>query len=102
MASGLEDVKKALEAISLGQTKLLSAVEAVSQRVAELEKTQEEDRRRPGSSGADGLKRTMTPLAGGYTPPPSTVLPAEAGTQSPPPSSASPEVKSSFSSRVVL
>ncbi|KAK4127706.1 hypothetical protein N657DRAFT_653859 [Parathielavia appendiculata] len=100
MASGLEDVKEALKAISLGQAKLLSAVETLSQRVAELEK--EEDRRRPGSSGTDGLKRTETPLAGGYTPSPSAVLPAEAGTQSPPPMAASPDFKSSFSSRVVL
>jgi hypothetical protein len=102
MASGLEDVKEALKAITLGQAKLLSAVETVSQRVAELEKSQEEDRRRPGSSGPDGLKRTATPLAGGFTPSPSAVMPAEAGTQSPPPSSASPDFKSSFSSRVVL
>jgi hypothetical protein len=102
MASGLDDVKEALKAISLGQTKLLSAVETVSQRVAELEKFQEEDRRRPGSAGTDGLKRTVTPLAGGFTPSPSTVLPAEAGTQTPTVSSASPDSKSSFSSRVVL
>jgi hypothetical protein len=102
MASGLEDVKEALKAITLGQAKLLSAVETVSQRVAELEKSQEEDRRRPGSSGTDGVKRVATPLAGGFTPSPSAVLPAEAGTQSPPPSSASPDFKSSFSSRVVL
>ncbi|KAL2140610.1 hypothetical protein VTI28DRAFT_3574 [Corynascus sepedonium] len=103
MASGLEDVKEALKVITLGQTKLLSAVESVSQRVAELEKAQEEDRRRPGPAGTDdGLKRTVTPLAGGFTPSPSTVLPAEAGTQPAPVSSASPELKSSFSSRVVL
>ncbi|AEO56368.1 hypothetical protein MYCTH_2301194 [Thermothelomyces thermophilus ATCC 42464] len=102
MASGLEDVKEALKVISLGQEKLLSAVESVSQRVAELEKAQEEDRRRPDTAGTDGLKRTLTPLAGGFTPSPSTVLPAEAGTQSSPMSSTSPELKSSFSSRVVL
>ncbi|KAK4104995.1 hypothetical protein N658DRAFT_483797 [Parathielavia hyrcaniae] len=100
MASGLDDVKEALKVISLGQAKLLSAVETVSQRVSELEK--EEDRRRPASTGIDGIKRTETPLAGGFTPSPSAVLPAEAGTQSPPPSSASPDVKSTFSSRVVL
>ncbi|KAL2133552.1 hypothetical protein VTI74DRAFT_2164 [Chaetomium olivicolor] len=44
----------------------------------------------------------MTPLTGGFSPSPSAVMPAEAGTQSPPASSASPEFKSSFSSRVVL
>src|SRR4051812_14839178 len=102
MASGLEDVKVALKAITLGQTKLLSAVEAVSQRVAELEKTQEETRGRPGTAGTDGLQRTVTPLAGGFTPSLLTVLPAEAGTQTPPMTPASPELKSSFSSRVVL
>ena len=96
-------MKEALKVISLGQTKLLSAVEAVSQRVAELEKTQEQDRRRPSSSSvSDGVGRTATPLAGGFTPSPSTLLPAEAGTQSPPPSSAPLDFKSSFSSRVVL
>ncbi|KAK4143767.1 GTP cyclohydrolase N terminal-domain-containing protein [Dichotomopilus funicola] len=103
MASGLEDVKEALKVITLGQSKLLSAVETVSQRVAELEKTQEENRKRPGNANTDDVKRTLTPLAGGYTPSPASVLPAEAGTQSPPvPSMASPELKSSFSSRVVL
>ncbi|KAL2169619.1 hypothetical protein VTG60DRAFT_5844 [Thermothelomyces hinnuleus] len=102
MASGLEDVKEALKVISLGQERLLSAVESVSQRVAELEKAQEEDRRRPDTAETDSLKRTVTPLAGGFTPSPSTVLPAEAGTQSSPTSSTSPELKSSFSSRVVL
>ncbi|KAL1842506.1 hypothetical protein VTJ49DRAFT_5112 [Mycothermus thermophilus] len=102
MSSPLDDVKEALKAISLGQTKLLSAVEAVSQRVAELEKKQEEDRQhQDGGSGTSGVDRTVsaTPLSGGYTPSPSTVLPAEAGTQSPPPSAG---IKSSFSSRVVL
>jgi hypothetical protein len=102
MASGLEGVKEALKVISLGQEKLLSAVETVSQRVAELEKSQEEERRRPGTSGTDGVKRTVTPLVGGFTPSPTTELPAEAGTQSPPASSASFEFKSSLSSRVVL
>ncbi len=101
MASGLDDVKEALKVISLGQSKLLSAVETVSQRVAELEKTQEEDRRKAGSSGSDAVKRVLTPLAAGVTPAPSAVLPAEAGTQSPP-APASPEQKSSFPSRVVL
>ncbi|SPQ21699.1 89b280d9-87b2-4c8a-96ab-524d756244b3 [Thermothielavioides terrestris] len=102
MASGLEDVKEALKAISLGQTKLLSAVEAVSQRVAEFEKSRDEEHRRPSGSVADGVKRTTTPLAGGFTPSPASVMPPEAGTQTPPPSSASPDFKSSFSSRVVL
>jgi hypothetical protein len=105
MASGLEDVKEAMKAISLGQTKLLSAVETVSQRVAELEKSQDEDRRRAGGSGTDGLRRMATPLAGGFTPSPSAVMPAEAGTQTPPPSSTTPtfpDSKSSLSSRVVL
>jgi hypothetical protein len=51
---------------------------------------------------ADGIKRTETPLAGGFTPSPSAVMPAEAGTQSPPPMAASPDFKSTFSSRVVL
>ncbi|KAJ4306516.1 hypothetical protein N0V88_001320 [Collariella sp. IMI 366227] len=97
MASGLEDVKEALKAISLGQSKLLSAVETVSQRVAELEKASEQDRRRPSLTGTDSSKRAMTPLAGGFTPSPSTVMPAEAGTQPAPTSSAS-----AFSSRVVL
>jgi hypothetical protein len=45
-SSALDDVKEALKVISLGQAKLLSAVETVSQRVAELEKKQEEDRQR--------------------------------------------------------
>jgi hypothetical protein len=107
MASGLDDVKEALKVISLGQSKLLSAVETVSQRVAELEKTQEEDRRKAGggsgSSGPDvAVKRVLTPLAAGVTPAPSAVLPAEAGTQSLPAPPASPEHKSSFPSRVVL
>ncbi|KAL2151986.1 hypothetical protein VTH82DRAFT_5170 [Thermothelomyces myriococcoides] len=102
MASGLEDVKEALKVITLGQEKLLSAVESVSQRVAELEKAHEEDRRRPDTAGSDGPKRIATPLSGGFNPSPSTVLPAEAGTQASPISSASPELKSSFSSRVVL
>lgn len=102
MASDLDDVKEALKAISLGQTKLLSAVETVSQRVAELEKAREDERRRPSGPVSDGLKRTVTPLAGGFTPSPAAVMPAEAGTQSPPPSAASSEFKSSFSSRVVL
>ncbi|KAL2260173.1 hypothetical protein VTK26DRAFT_5919 [Humicola hyalothermophila] len=101
-SSGLEDVKEALKAITLGQAKLLSAVEAVSQRVAELEKNQDQSRRPSIDSGPDGLGRTLTPLSAGLTPSPSTVMPAEAGTQSPPPSSAPSEVKSSFSSRVVL
>ncbi len=97
MASGLDDVKEALKVITLGQTKLLSAVEAVSRRVGELEKSQEETARRPGSSGNGGVKATApTPLTGGFTPPPSTVLPAEAGTQPAPVSAAAP------SSRVVL
>lgn len=102
MASGLDDVKEALKVISLGQSKLLSAVETVSQRVAELEKSQEETRRRPSSSGSDGIKRTATPLVGGYAPSPSAVLPAEAGTQPAPASAASADFKSSFSTRVVL
>ncbi|KAL2157191.1 hypothetical protein VTH06DRAFT_6327 [Thermothelomyces fergusii] len=102
MASGLEDVKEALKVISLGQEKLLSAVESVSQRVAELEKAHEEDRRRSDAAGNDDLKRTATPLAGGFTPSSSTVLPAEAGTQASPSSVTSPDVRSSFSSRVVL
>jgi hypothetical protein len=100
-SSALDDVKEALKVISLGQAKLLSAVETVSQRVAELEKKQEEDRQRQNGDAGSGsavVDRSATPLAGGYTPSPSTVLPAEAGTQSPPPTG----VKSSFSSRVVL
>lgn len=102
MASGLDEVKAALEAISQGQAKVLSAVETVSQRVSELEKSQDESRQRPGGSDADGIRRTATPLAGGFTPAPTALMPAEAGTQSPPPSLASPEFKSGFSSRVVL
>ncbi|KAK3308666.1 GTP cyclohydrolase N terminal-domain-containing protein [Chaetomium strumarium] len=101
-SSGLEDVKEALKVISQGQTKLMSAVESVMQRVAELEKAEGEAHQRPSSSVADGIKRAETPLAGGFTPSPSTVMPAEAGTQSPPPMAASPDLKSSFSSRVVL
>jgi hypothetical protein len=103
MASGLDDVKAALAAISLGQTKLLAAVESVSQRVAELEKTKEGARPRPASAVSDELRRAATPLSGGFTPSPAALLPAEAGTQSPPPTPASPDSKSSgFSSRVVL
>ena len=97
MASGLDDVKEALKVITLGQTKLLSAVEAVSRRVGELEKSQEETSRRPDSSGNGSLKTTApTPLTGGFAPPPSAVLPAEAGTQPAPVSPAAP------STRVVL
>lgn len=95
MASSLDEVKEALKAITLGQTKLMSAVETVSQHVAELEKSRD-------VAGTDGVKRTVTPLASGITPSPSATLPAEAGTQTPPVAPQSPELKSSFSSRVVL
>ncbi|KAL2019969.1 hypothetical protein VTK56DRAFT_8969 [Thermocarpiscus australiensis] len=101
MTSGLEEVKEALKAISQGQAQLLSAVESISQRVSELEKTQE-GRRPASSSEADSVRRTATPLAVGFTHTPTTLMPADAGTQSPPPSSASPEFKSGFSSRVIL
>lgn len=90
-----------MKAISLGQTQLLSAVESVSQRVGELEKKpHDESRRPPSSAGSDGVgPGRATPLVGGFTPAPTTLLPAEAGTQAPPPTMDS---KSSFSSRVVL
>jgi hypothetical protein len=101
MASGLEDVKEALKAISQGQTQLLAAVGSISQRVGDLEKSRDEDHR-PPSSGSNGVGRTATPLIGGFTPAPSTLLPAEAGTQTPSPTLASSDSKSSFSSRVVL
>ncbi|GAB1314314.1 Uracil-regulated protein 1 [Madurella fahalii] len=100
MASGLEEVKEALKAITQGQTQLLSAVESISQRVGELEKSH--DGRRPSTTEADGVGRVTTPLGAGFTHTPSAVMPAEAGTRSPPPSSASPDVKSGFSSRVIL
>jgi hypothetical protein len=102
MASSLEEVKEALKAITLGQTKLMSAVETVSQHVADLEKSREEGRQRLSVAGTDGVKRTVTPLVGGITPSPSATLPAEAGTQTPPVAPQSPELKSAFSSRVVL
>ncbi|EAQ86547.1 conserved hypothetical protein [Chaetomium globosum CBS 148.51] len=102
MPSSLDEVKEALKAISLGQTQLMSAVETVSRHVAELEKSQDEGRQRSGVAGTDGVKRTVTPLAGGITPSPSATLPAEAGTQTPPVVPQSPELKSAFSSRVVL
>ncbi|KAK4151301.1 GTP cyclohydrolase N terminal-domain-containing protein [Chaetomidium leptoderma] len=101
MASGLEDVRDALKAISLGQNQLLAAVESVSQRVIELENSRAEERRLLGGSGTDDAKRTVTPLVGGFAPAPSAVLPAEAGSQTPPVSATSSD-KSSFSSRVIL
>lgn len=103
MATDLEEVKEALKAISQGQAQLLSTVESIAQRVTELEKSNNDEARRPASAfGFDGLRRAATPLSAGFTPTQSTLMPAEAGTQSPPPSSASPDFKSSFSSRVVL
>lgn len=102
MASSLDEVKEALKAITLGQTKLMSAVETVSQHVAELERSRDEGRQHSGVAGTDGVKRTETPLASGVTPSPSATLPAEAGTQTPPVAPQSPELKSAFSSRVVL
>lgn len=99
MASGLEEVKEALKAITQGQTQLLSAVGSISQRVSELEKSH--DGRRQNNTEADGLGRVSTPLDAGFTHAPSPVMPAEAGTRSPPPSS-SPDAKSGFSSRVIL
>ncbi|EGS21036.1 uncharacterized protein CTHT_0028760 [Thermochaetoides thermophila DSM 1495] len=102
MSSNLDDVKQALKAISEQTAQVLSAVSAISQRVEKLEKAQEENHRQQQPNGtranADVEKRAATPLAGGFTPSSSTVMPAEAGTQSPPPSS----VKSGFSTRVVL
>jgi hypothetical protein len=96
MASSLDDINEAVKAIALGQTKLLSAMESVSRRVAELEKSQA-DTQRPGSSVTDRLQPPApTPLSGGFAPPPSAVLPAEAGTQPAPVSPVSP------STRVVL
>lgn len=101
MAAGLDELKEALKAITQGQTQLLAAVESISQRVGELEKSR--DGRRPSlTEVVDGVGRTATPLGAGFTHTPSAVMPAEAGTRSPPPSSSSPDVKSGFSSRVIL
>ncbi|KAH7633629.1 hypothetical protein SMAC4_07018 [Sordaria macrospora] len=98
MATGLEGVQDALLAIAQGQTKLISAVESISQRVSSLEN----DKTRDTSSKTNGEAPSpiTTPLVSGYvqTPP---LLQADAGTMSP----SSPPVditKSNFSNRVVL
>lgn len=99
----MDDIRDALKAISQGQTQLLSAMDAVSQRVSQLEKGQGQDETENGAPG-----RSTTPLVAGYskTPP---LLPADAGSQSP--STTSPlllatsppaDAQSGFSSRIIL
>nr|CAD70959.1 conserved hypothetical protein [Neurospora crassa] len=96
MATGLEGVQDALLAIAQGQTKLISAVESISQRVSSLEKTRETSSKPNG----EAPNPVTTPLVSGYvqTPP---LLQADAGTMSPssPPADVT---KSNFSNRVVL
>jgi hypothetical protein len=99
MASDLEEVQKVLKTVAEGQAQLLSAVESISQRVGELERSR--DGHRQNTAEIDGVGRTATPLGSGFTHAPAAVMPAEAGTRTPPAPS-SPDVKSGFSSRVIL
>ncbi|KAK3351646.1 GTP cyclohydrolase N terminal-domain-containing protein [Neurospora tetraspora] len=98
MATGLEGVQDALLAIAQGQTKLISAVESISQRVSSLEMTRETET--SSKPNGEAPSPAATPLVSGYvqTPP---LLQADAGVMSPssPPADVT---KSNFSNRVVL
>lgn len=96
MASGTSDQTDRL-------AQLASELLTVSQRLDKLEKEKAsaEGKAANGALGA-GLERAATPLKVGFTSTPTTELPAEAGTSSPLRVPGSPEVKSGFSSRVIL
>ena len=99
----MDEVRKALEALSQGQSQLLSEIKSVSQRVGTLENKDLDDSEVNGRGA--GASRSDTPLATGYSQSQTLpVMPADAGTQSPPPALvASPDLKSSLgSSRIIL
>ncbi|KAK3995671.1 GTP cyclohydrolase N terminal-domain-containing protein [Cladorrhinum sp. PSN332] len=87
---------------------LASELLTVSQRLDKLEKKSapsavaDKDKATNGTVAGSGVERASTPLKAGFASTPTTELPAEAGTASPLAAPGSPEVKSGFSSRVIL
>ncbi|KAK4164875.1 GTP cyclohydrolase N terminal-domain-containing protein [Cladorrhinum sp. PSN259] len=83
---------------------LASELLTVSQRLDKLEKKSAAAASDNGTNDtvASGIDRASTPLIAGFTSTPTTELPAEAGTSSPLATPGTPDVKSGFSSRVIL
>ncbi|KAK4229864.1 GTP cyclohydrolase N terminal-domain-containing protein [Podospora fimiseda] len=101
MASGTDNQTDRL-------AQLASELLTVSQRLDKLEKKSgafavaDNDKATNGTVIGSGIDRAATPLKSGFASTPTTELPAEAGTASPLAAPGSPEVKSGFSSRVIL
>ena len=91
----MKEVMAGLQAIVQNQGQLLSEVQSVSQRVSDLEKHPSKSEGSVSAISAFGPPLSSVPS---QTPP---LLPADAGTQSPL-NPASPDVKSGFTSRIIL